>query len=35
MHHDMERGHALVPDMIQSVDVALINIKECVRGKLH
>jgi len=35
MHHDMECGRALVLDMVQSVNVALINIKKCIHGKLH
>jgi hypothetical protein len=35
MHHDMERRIPLVPDMVQRIDVALINIKESVRRKLH
>jgi hypothetical protein len=35
MHHDMEGGVALVPNMIQCVDVTLIHIEEDVCGKLH
>lgn len=35
MHHDMERGGALIPDIVQRVDVALIHVEEGIGGELH